>query len=215
MTKDRIKFTTRDAVLKDGTLFNELFKGNKGNDMDAEDIFDKIVSIASIIKSFTKNVEIDVASRNGVFRGEAWFYMKNSTNEECFNNATAYKVLVNLIDPSIKVSAFLWPNDANGTGDDVIDVNFFGYTLNTGNSEEQAKKEEQAMKQGRKLARDEAELCLSEAWKRLKKEADAKESIDATGSYNSGLIDDMERWSSDEYDEDEDDLDFGYPDEDE
>lgn len=213
MTKDRIKFTTRDAVLKDGTLYNELFKGTKGTDMDAEGIFDKIVSIASIIKAFTKNVEIDVASRNDVFRGEAWFYMKNSTNEECFNNATAYKVLVNLIDPEIKVSAFLWPNDANGTGEDVIDVNFFGYTLNTGNSEEQAKKEEQAMKQGRKLARDEAELCLSEAYKRLKKEVDAKERIEATGSY-SCLDDDndIERWSSDE---DDDDIECWSPDEDE
>lgn len=213
MTKDRIKFTTRDAVLKDGTLYNELFKGTKGTDMNAEDIFDKIVSIASIIKSFTKNVEIDVASRNGVFHGEAWFYMKNSTNEECFNNATAYKVLVNLIDPEIKVSAFLWPNDANGTGDDVIDVNFFGYTLNTGNSEEQAEKEEQAMKQGRKLARDEAELCLSEAYERLHKEVIAQERIEATGSYSSLDDDnDIERWSS--Y-EDDDDVECLSPDEDE
>ena len=203
MSKDRIKFTTRDAALKDGTLYNELFKGTKGTDMDAEDIFDKIVSIASIIKTFTKNVEIDVASHNDVFRGEAWFYMKNTTNEECFNNATAYKVLVNLIDPSIKVSAFLWPNVANGTGADVIDVNFFGYTLNTGNSEEQAKKEEQAMKQGRKLARSEAELWLSEAYESLKKEVNARESIDATGSYSGLLdVDDMERWSSDEDDDD-------------
>lgn len=213
MTKDRIKFTTRDAVLKDGTLYNVLFKGAKGTDMDAEDIFDKIVSIASIIKSFTKNVEIDVDSRNGVFHGEVWFYMKNSTNEECFNNATAYKVLVNLIDPEIKVSAFLWPNDVNGTGADVIDVNFFGYTLNTGNSEEQSKKEKQAIKQGRKLARSEAELCLNEAYKRLKKEADAQERIEATGSYT-GLDDDddIERWSSDEYD---DDIECWSPDEDE
>ena len=211
--KERIKFTTRDAALKDGTLYNELFKGTKGTDMDAEDIFDKIVSIASIIKSFTKNVEIDVASLNDVFRGEAWFYMKNTTNEECFNNATAYKVLVNLIDPSIKVSAFLWPNDAIGTGDDVIDVNFFGYTLNTGNSEEQAKKEEQAMQQGRKLARSEAELWLNEAYERLKKEVNARESIDATGSYSGLLdVDDMERWSSDE---DDDDIDLWSPDEDE
>jgi len=224
MTKDRIKFTTRDAALKDGTLFNELFKGTKGTDMDAEDIFDKIVSIASIIKTFTKNVEIDV-STNEVFHGEAWFYMKNTTNEECFNNATAYKVLVNLIDPSIKVSAFLWPNTANGTGDDVIDVNFFGYTLNTGSSEQagsdeqdakawtssglkakQAMKEEQAMKEGRKLARSEAELWLSEAYERLHKEAIAQESIEATGSYSGLLdVDDMERWS---YDDDDDDIDL-------
>ena len=157
----RIKFTTRDAALKEGNLIHEV----------GVDVFDKIVSIASIIKTFTKNVEIDVGHsevfRKEVFHGEAWFYMKNATNEECFNNATAYKVLVNLIDPSIKVSAFLWPNDDNGTRDDVIDVNFFGYTLNTGNSEEQAKKEEQAMKQGRKLARSEAELWLNEAYKKL------------------------------------------------
>ena len=202
MSKDRIKFTTRDAALKDGTLINELNSFVMTNGADRDDIFDKIVSIASIIKTFTKNVEIDVG-HSEVFHGEAWFYMKNATNEECFNNATAYKVLVNLIDPSIKVSAFLWPNDANGTGDDVIDVNFFGYTLNTGNSEEQAKKEEQAMKQGRKLARSEAELWLNEAYERLHKEAIAQESIEATGSYSGLLdVDDMERWSSDEDDDD-------------
>ena len=209
MSKDRIKFTTRDAALKDGTLYNELNRFVMPNGTDTDDIFDKIVSIASIIKTFTKNVEIDVGHsevfRKEVFHGEAWFYMKNTTNEECFNNATAYKVLVNLIDPSIKVSAFLWPNNANGTGDDVIDVNFFGYTLNTGNSEEQAKKEEQAMKQGRKLARSEAELWLSEAYERLHKEVIAQESIEATGSYRGLLDDDMERWSS--Y-EDDDDIDL-------
>ena len=195
----RIKFTTRDAALKDGTLFNEL--PVKGADMDA--IFDKIVSIASIIKTFTKNVEIDVSGRNDVSRCEAWFYMKNTNEEERFNNATAYKVLVNLIDPSIKVSAFLWPDDDNGTRDDVIDVNFFGYTLNTGSSEqaeseEQAVKawtssglkakqdvrEEQAMKEGRKLARSEAELWFNEALKRLQKKVNAEESIEATGSYS-------------------------------
>ena len=204
MTKDRIKFTTRDAALKDGTLINV-----KGID---DDIFDKIVSIASIIKTFTKNVEI-VVSTSEVFHGEAWFYMKNSTNEECFNNATAYKVLVNLIDPSIKVSAFLWPNDDNGTRDDVIDVNFFGYTLNTGSGEEQAKKEEQAREQGRKLARSEAELWLNEAYKRLKREVDAKEMIDATGSYSClNDDDDIERWSSDE---DDDDIDLWSSDDDE
>ena len=200
----RIKFTTRDAALKDGTLFNALAKGTKGT--AADDIFDKIVSIASIIKTFTKNVEIDV-SDSEVFHGEAWFYMKNSTNEERFNNATAYKVLVNLIDPEIKVSAFLWPDNDTGTHIDgvhydVIDVNFFGYTLNTGNSEqaeseEQAVKawtssglkvkqdmrEEQAMKEGRKLARSEAELWLNEAYERLHKEVMRQESIEATGSY--------------------------------
>ena len=186
----RIKFTTRDAALKDGNLINELNSFVMANGTDRDDIFDKIVSIASIIKTFTKNVEIDVGHsevfHGEVFHGEAWFYMKNSTNEERFNNASAYKVLVNLIDPSIKVSAFLWPNDDNGTRDDVIDVNFFGYTLNTGNSEQaeseeqavkawassglkvkQALREEQAMKQGRKLARSEAELWFNEAYKRL------------------------------------------------
>ena len=190
----RIKFTTRDAALKDGTLINELAKGTKGTVMD--DIFDKIVSIASIIKSFTKNVEIDV-SDSEVFHGEAWFYMKNTNEEERYNNASAYKVLVNLIDPSIKVSAFLWPDDDNGTRDDVIDVNFFGYTLNTGSSEQaeseeqgvkawtssglkvkQDMKEEQAMKQGRKLARSEAELWFNEAYERLHKEVIAQERAD-------------------------------------
>ena len=164
----RIKFTTRDAALKEGNLIHEV----------GVDVFDKIVSIASIIKTFTKNVEIVVASRNDVFRGEAWFYMSNTNEVDRFNNANAYKVLVNLIDPSIKVSAFLWANNDNGTHDDVIDVNFFGYTLNTGNSDEQSVKawtssglndmrEEQAMKQGRKLARSEAELWLNEAYKKL------------------------------------------------
>ena len=202
----RIKFTTHDAALKDGTLINELNRFVMANGTDRDDIFDKIVSIASIIKTFTKNVEIDVGHsevfHGEVFHGEAWFYMKNSTNEERFNNATAYKVLVNLIDPSIKVSAFLWPDDDNGTRDDVIDVNFFGYTLNTGSSEQaeseeqdvkawtssglkakQAMREEQAMKEGRKLARSEAELWLSEAYESLKKEVDYQEYIDATGSY--------------------------------
>lgn len=197
----RIKFTTRDAALKDGTLFNELNRFVVANGTDKDDIFDKIVSIASIIKTFTKNVEIDIGHsevfHGEVFHGEAWFYMKNTTNEERFNNATAYKVLVNLIDPDIKVSAFLWPDDDNGTRDDVIDVNFFGYTLNTGSgeqaeSEEQGVKawtssglkvkqdmrEEQAIKRGRKLARDEAELWLNEAYGNLKKEVDAQERAD-------------------------------------
>ena len=202
----RIKFTTRDAALKDGTLVNELNNFVMANGTDRDDIFEKIVSIASIIKTFTKNVEIDVGHsevfHGEVFHGEAWFYMKNSTNEERFNNASAYKGLVNLIDPSIKVSAFLWPDDDNGTRDDVIDVNFFGYTLNTGNSEQsvceeqdvkawtssglkvkQDVREEQAMKEGRKLARSEAELWLNEAYERLHKEVMRQESIEATASY--------------------------------
>ena len=164
----RIKFTTRDAALKAGNLFYVV----------GIDVFDKIVSIASIIKTFTNNVDIVVASRNDAFHGEAWFYMRNANEVDRFNNANAYKVLVNLIDPSIKVGAFLWADNDNGTRDDVIDVNFFGYTLNTGNSEEQTVKawtssglndmrEEQAMKQGRKLARSEAELWFNEAYKRM------------------------------------------------
>lgn len=168
----RIKFTTREAALKDGLIY-----------MVDSDIFDKIVSIASIIKAFTKDVDIVVATRNDVFRGEAWFYMKNRNDVERYDNANAYKVLVNLIDPSIKVGAFLWANNDNGTHDDVIDVNFFGYTLNTGNSDEQSVKawtssglndmrEEQAMKHGRKLARSEAELWFNEAYKRLHKNDD-------------------------------------------
>lgn len=168
----RIKFTTREAALKDGLIY-----------VVGSDIFDKIVSIASIIKAFTKDVDIVVATRNDVFRGEAWFYMKNRNDVDRYDNANAYKVLVNLIDPSIKVGAFLWTNNDNGTHDDVIDVNFFGYTLNTGNSDEQSVKawtssglndmrEEQAMKQGRKLARSEAELWFNEASKRLHKNDD-------------------------------------------
>ena len=177
----RIKFTTRDAALKEGNLIHDV----------GIDIFDKIVSIASIIKTFTKNVDIVVASRNDVFHGEAWFYMKNTNEQDRLDNATAYKVLVNLIDPSIKVGAFLWADNDNGTRDDVIDVNFFGYTLNTGSSEqagsdEQAvnawtstgtkdMREEQAMRQGRKLARSEAELWFSEAWKKLHEKLDEDE----------------------------------------
>lgn len=177
----RIKFTTREAALKDGNLFYAV----------GEDIFDKIVSIASIIKTFTGNVEIVVASRNDVFNGEAWFYMRNANEVDRFDNANAYKVLVNLIDPSIKVGAFLWADNDNGTRDDVIDVNFFGYTLNTGSSEQAGSeeqgvkawtssglndmREEQAMKQGRKLARSEAELWFNEAYKRMHEKLDYDE----------------------------------------
>ena len=184
--KERIKFTTRDAALKDGTLFNE-FRD--------EDLFDKVVSIASIIKSFTKNVEIDVANCKDVSRGEAWFYMKNRNVDERFNNATAYKVLVNLIDPSIKVSAFLWPDNDNGTRDDVIDVNFFGYTFNTGRSDdEQAKREEQAMKQGREYARRHAELLLKESAERLNQ--GSKSEVDENIPVNPMRL--MNLWASDD-----------------
>lgn len=177
----RIKFTTREAALKEGNLFYVV----------GIDIFDKIVSIASIIKAFTGNVEIVVASRNDVFNGEAWFYMRNANEVDRFANANAYKVLVNLIDPSIKVGAFLWADNDNGTRDDVIDVNFFGYTLNTGSSEQAGSeeqgvkawtssglndmREEQAMKQGRKLARSEAELWFNEAYKRMHEKLDYDE----------------------------------------
>lgn len=177
----RIKFTTREAALKEGNLFYVV----------GIDIFDKIVSIASIIKAFTGNVEIVVASRNDVFNGEAWFYMRNDNEVDRFDNANAYKVLVNLIDPSIKVGAFLWADNDNGTRDDVIDVNFFGYTLNTGSSEQAGSeeqgvkawtssglndmREEQAMKQGRKLARSEAELWFNEAYKRMHEKLDYDE----------------------------------------
>ena len=161
-----IEFTTPT------TTMNKLV--SKGIDSDTAN---KVVAVASIIKSFTKNVMIDV-SNSEVFHGEAWFYMKNTSEEERFNNRTAYKVLVNLIDPKIKVGAFLWPNNDNGL-DDVIDVNFFGYTYNnTGSSEEQAKKEEQAREQGRKLARSEAELWFNEAYESLKNEVIAQERAD-------------------------------------
>lgn len=160
MTKG-IKFTTPATALKELVA--------NGTDRD---IANKIVSVASIIKAFTNNVEIDVES----WRGEVWFYMKNTTEEERFNNSVAYKVLVNLIDPKIKVGALLW-SDPNTTEShhDVIDVNFFGYTfgntLNTGSSEqdsEQARREEQASKQGREYARQAAEECFRIAAERLK-----------------------------------------------
>ena len=187
-----IEFTTPT------TTMNKLVAN--GTDSDTAN---KVVAVASIIKAFTKNVMIDVSHENcGLFHGEAWFYMKNTTEEERFNNATAYKVLVNLIDPCIKVSAFLWPDDDDGTRPDVIDVNFFGYTLNTGNSEEQAKKEEQAMKQGRKLARDEAELCLRESVERMKQ--GNRPDVDENIPVNPMRL--MNLWTSDDDDDDDDNI---------
>ena len=184
MTKDRIKFTTP------GTALKELVASGTDSDMA-----NKVVAVASIIKGFTKNVEIDV-SDSEVFHGEAWFYMKNTTEEDRFNNRTAYNVLVNLIDPKIKVGAFLWPNNDNGL-DDVIDVNFFGYTYNnTGSSEEQAKKEEQAREQGRKLARSEAELWLRESAERMKQENSPE--VDENTPVNPMRL--MNLWSSDDDD---------------
>lgn len=179
-----IEFTTPTTTL------NKLV--TNGTDSD---IANKVVAVASIIKAFTKNVMIVVNHENcGLFHGEAWFYLKNATDEERFNNATAYKVLVNLIDPSIKVSAFLWPDDDDGTRLDVIDVNFFGYTLNTGNSEEHAKKEEQAREQGRKLAREEAELWLNEAAERMKhgEKSDSAEAREHGGGWSKDDALDME-----------------------
>lgn len=184
-----IEFTTP------GTTLNKLVA--KGIDSDTAN---KVVAVASIIKGFTKNVMI-VVSTSEVFHGEAWFYMKNTTEEERFNNATAYKVLVNLIDPSIKVGAFLWPDNENGL-DDVIDVNFFGYMYNTGNSEEQAKKEEQAREQGRKLARDEAELWLRESAERMK-QGNRPESNEDIPVNPMRL---MNLWSSDDDDDGDDDI---------
>lgn len=196
--KDKgIEFTTPTTTL------NKLVA--KGTDSDTAN---KVVAVASIIKAFTKNVMIAVSHENcGLLHGEAWFYMKNTNEEERFNNATAYKVLVNLIDPSIKVGAFLWPDSNNGL-DDVIDVNFFGYTYNTGNSEEQAKKEEQAREQGRKLAREEAELWFNEAAERLeqgsKSEVNENTPVNPMRTMNlwgtdDDDDDDIERWSNEPY----------------
>ena len=193
--KERIKFTTPNTTMK------ELVANGYDSDMA-----NKIVSVASIIKAFTKNVEIDVSSPGEFMRGEFCFYMKNHTEEERFNNRVAYKVLVNLIDPAIKVGAFLWPDDDNGTRDDVIDVNFFGYTFNvTSNggqaeSEDQAKKEEQAREQGRKLAREEAELWLREAAERLNQ--GGKSEVDENIPVNPMRL--MNLWSSDDNDDDDD-----------
>ena len=146
--KERIKFTTPDTTLK------ELVANGTDKESSRE-----IVAIASIINASTKNVMIDVSHENsGLLHGEIWFYMKNTNEEERFNNATAYKVLVNRINPSIKVGAFLWPDNVtggyiDGVHCDVIDVNLFG---NGGNGE-----------QDMKYAREQAELWLKEATERL------------------------------------------------
>ena len=146
--KERIKFTTPDTTLK------ELVANGTDKESSRE-----IVAIASIIMAITKNVMIDVSHENsGLLHGEAWFYMKNTNEEERFNNATAYKALVNRINPSIKVGANLWPDNDTGTHIDgvhydVIDVNLFG---NGGNGEEDMK-----------YAREQAELWFKEAAERL------------------------------------------------
>ena len=184
--KERIKFTTPTIAL------NKLVAN--GTDRD---IANKVVAVASIIKAFTKNVEIDVSHENcGLLHGEAWFYMKNTNEEERFNNATAYKVLVNLIDPKIKVGAFLWPDDDNGTRDDVIDVNFFG----TGGNGEQVME----------YARDEAELWLNEAAERLEQgsKSEVNENVPVNPMRTMNLWetdddddgdDDIERWANERY----------------
>ena len=146
MTK-RIKFTTPNTTL------NKLVANGTDRDSSRE-----IVAIASIIKTYTKNVMIAVSRQ---IRGEVWFYMKNTNENDRYNNSAAYKVLVNLINPYIKVGAFLWVDDVagthiNGVHYDVIDVNLFG----TGSNGEQDRK--QAMRQ--------AEAWFRESAKRLKKE---------------------------------------------
>ncbi len=153
--KEGIKFTTPGITLKQLVA--------NGTDSDTAS---KIVAVASIIKAFTKNVEIDVES----WRGEVWFFVKNSTVEERYNNATAYKVLVNLIDPKIKVGALLWDDpNTTGTYHDTIHVNFKGYTSPNpfDSEEEQARREEQARKEGREYAIQAAENCLRIAAERL------------------------------------------------
>ena len=200
--KERIKFTTPTTTMK------ELIAS--GTDSDTAN---KVVAVASIIKSFTKNVMIDVSHENcGLLHGEAWFYMKNSNEEERFNNATAYKVLVNLIDPKIKVGAFLWPDNVtggciDGVHCDVIDINFFGYTFSTRNgeqagSEEQAKKEEHAREACRNYVREEAELCLREAAERLKQGSNPE--VDENTPVNPMRL--MNLWGTDDDDDDDDDI---------
>ena len=173
--KERIKFTTPTTALK------ELAANGTDSDMA-----NKIVAVASIIKGFTKNVMIDV-SDSEVFHGEAWFYMKNTTEEERFNNAMAYKVLVNLIDPEIKVGAFLWPDYLEGR-DDVIDINFFG----TGGNGEQVMT----------YAREEAELCLKEASERLNQ--GSKSEVDENIPVNPMRL--MNLWGTDDDDDGDDDI---------
>ena len=154
--KEIIKFTTTAAALK-------VLIAN-GNDRD---IANKIVAVASIIKAFTKNVEIDVDGCCDGCCDKVRFYMKNTTEEERFNNATAYKALVNLIDPKIMVGALLW-SDPNTTGShrDVINITFFEYTFNTERGQVE-RREVQASKQDRELARQGAEVCLKMATEKL------------------------------------------------
>lgn len=187
--KERIKFTTPDTALK------ELVANGTDKESSRE-----IVAIASIIMAVTKNVMIEVSHENsGLLHGEAWFYMKNTNEEERFNNATAYKVLVNRINPSIKVGANLWADNDTGTHIDgvhydVIDVNLFG---NGGNGE-----------QDMEYAREEAELWLKEAAERLNRgsnpEADENIPVNPMRTMNLWSTDDddersIESWSNERY----------------
>ena len=178
--KEIIKFTTTAAALK-------VLVAN-GNDRD---IANKIAAVASIIKAFTKNVEIDVDGCCDGCCDKVWFYMKNTTEEERFNNATAYKALVNLIDPKIMVGALLW-SDPNTTGShrDVINITFFEYTFNTEISGGRVERREvQASKQDRELARQGAEVCLKIATEKL-------EQVRNQGKVEAG--EQTQEWSMDE-----------------
>lgn len=157
MTKEAIKFTTPATTLKELVA--------NGTDSDKAN---KIVAVASIIKAFTNNVKIDFDDR----RGEVLFYMKNTTEEARFNNAVAYKVLLNLIDPEIKVGSLLWSDpETTGSHRDTIDVNFFGYMLDSNpfiTGSKQVRMDEQASKQEREHARQGAEIILKMAAEKLK-----------------------------------------------
>lgn len=178
--KERIKFTTPDTTLK------ELIANGTDKESSRE-----IVAMASIIMAFTKNVMIAVShEKSGLLHGEAWFYMKNTNENERFNNATAYKALVNRINPSIKVGANLWPDNDTGTHIDgvhydVIDVNLFG---TGGNGEE-----------GMEYAREEAELRLKEATERLNQGSNPE--VDENIPVNPMRL--MNLWSSDDDDDNE------------
>ena len=180
--KERIKFTTPDTTLK------ELVANGTDKESSRE-----IVAIASIIEAVTKNVMIEVShEKSGLLHGEAWFCMKNTNEEERFNNATAYKVLVNRINPGIKVGATLWPDNDTGTHIDgvhydVIDVNLFG---NGGNGEWDIE-----------YAREEAELCLKEATERLE-QAGKQAGSDENTPVNPMRT--MNLWSSDDDDDGDD-----------
>lgn len=177
MTKDRITFTTP------GTALKELVANGTDSDMA-----NKVVAVASIIKGFTKNVMIEVSHENsGLWHGEAWFCMKNTNENERFNNRMAYKVLVDLIDPKIKVGAFLWADNDTGTHIDgvhcdVIDINFFG----TGDNE----------KPDMTYAREEAEMYLRESAERLQQGSNPK--VDENVPVNPMRT--MNLWASDDDD---------------